>query len=189
MRIALLAWIRHQQTPFKNISASPSTMPSINWKRHTQIFNKYKTYSTQSQCTYKNAQTGEPIRHVINNTQVPLYKRAIFLNKKLQSLIYLPNTYTTKNSYEVAQELHNKQFNEQNRTITLDIKHLYFNLPTKNFLRITEFCFNRSNHDPVIIEQDLYLLKKSYNKTISNKITSSTSPIKALLWVQPYLAH
>jgi hypothetical protein len=46
----------------------------------------------------KTHKEGEPIRPVINNTQALSYKLAKFLNKKLRSLIDLPNTYTTKNS-------------------------------------------------------------------------------------------
>jgi hypothetical protein len=45
--------------------------------------------------------------------------------------------YTTKNSYEIAQELNNIQIN--NRMITLDIKDLYVNLPIQNILNITKF--------------------------------------------------
>jgi hypothetical protein len=43
--------------------------------------------------------------------------------------------------------------------ITLDIKDLYVNLPTKNILHITEIWLNRRNHDPVITEKVPYLLK------------------------------
>jgi hypothetical protein len=43
--------------------------------------------------------------------------------------------------------------------ITLDIKDLYVNLPTKNLLHITEFWLNGCNHDPVTTEHILYLLK------------------------------
>ena len=40
----------------------------------------------------------KPIGPVINNMQAPSYRTAKFLNIKLQSLIQLSNTYTTKNS-------------------------------------------------------------------------------------------
>ena len=43
--------------------------------------------------------------------------------------------------------------------ITLDIKDLYVNLPTKNVLHITEIWLNRRNHDHVIAEKVPYLLK------------------------------
>ena len=56
-----------------------------------------------------------PIRPVINNIQVPSYKLAKHLNKKLKQLIILPYTYATKNSKEVAQELSNIQINEQQK--------------------------------------------------------------------------
>jgi len=89
----------------------------------------------------------QPIRPVINNMQAPSYKVAKFLNKKLQNLICLPNTYTIKNSLELVIELNNIQVNENNRIITLDIKYLYVNFPTKNIHRITEFWLNKGNQD------------------------------------------
>jgi hypothetical protein len=101
----------------------------------------------------------EPIRAVVNNTQAPSYKAAKFLNKKLQNLIYLPDTHTTKNSHEIAQELNNIQINEDNRIITLDIKGLYVNLPIKYILLITEFWLNKCNQDCVTTEQTLHLLE------------------------------
>jgi hypothetical protein len=64
----------------------------------------------------------EPVRLVVNNVQAPSYKIAKYLNKRLNNLINLPNTYTVKNSYEIAQELNNIQVNKHNRMITLDIK-------------------------------------------------------------------
>jgi len=87
----------------------------------------------------------QPIRPVINNMQAPSYKAAKFLNRKLQNLIFLPNTHTIKNSLELEIELNNIQINENNRIITLDIKDLYVNLPTKNILRITAFWLNKGN--------------------------------------------
>jgi len=107
----------------------------------------------------KRHKEGELIRPVINSKQAPPNKLAKFLNKKLLSLIDLPNTYTAKNSNEVAQNLHNIQINEHNMMITLDIKDLHVNLPTKNILHITKFWLNRCNHDPVTTEYILYSLK------------------------------
>ena len=73
-------------------------------------------------------------------------------------MICLPNTYTIKNSIELATELKNVQLKENNRIITLDIKDLYVNLPTKNILRITEFWLNKNNQDSTTTHQTLYLL-------------------------------
>jgi hypothetical protein len=64
----------------------------------------------------------KPIRPVVNNIRTPAYKLAKLLNKILQSLTKLPNTYITKTSHEVAQELHNIQTDRNCRLITLDIK-------------------------------------------------------------------
>jgi len=43
--------------------------------------------------------------------------------------------------------------------ISLDIKDLYVNLPTKNILHTTAFWLSRNNNDQVIIDQTLHLLK------------------------------
>jgi len=48
------------------------------------------------------------------------YKIAKFLNKRLNDLINLPYTYTTKKSYETPQEMSNIQISTHNRMITLD---------------------------------------------------------------------
>jgi hypothetical protein len=101
----------------------------------------------------------EPIRPVINNIQELSYRIAKFLNRKLQNLIQLPNTYITKNSLEVAQELHNIKINKNNRIFKLDIKDLYANLPIKNIIRITELWLNKHNNDRATTEQVLYLLE------------------------------
>jgi hypothetical protein len=77
----------------------------------------------------KTHKENERFRPVINNTQAPSYKTAKHLNKKLNNLMDLPYTYTTKNSQEVADELKRIQINEHIKIITLDIKDLYVSLP------------------------------------------------------------
>jgi hypothetical protein len=132
----------------------------------------------------------QPTRPVINNTQASPYKAAKFLNKKLQNLIFLPDTYTTKNSHELVLELNNIQTNENNRIITLDIKDLYVNLSIKNILRITEFWLNKGNQDRVTTQQTLYLLEvilkqnyfQYYNQFYQpNKGIAMGSPISGML--------
>ena len=101
----------------------------------------------------------EPTRPVVNNKQAPFYKIAKYVNKSLNNLINLPYMYTTKNSYEIAQELNNIQTNKQNRMITLDIKVLYVYLTIQNILHVTKFWLNKHNNVNMITEQTLYLLK------------------------------
>jgi len=110
--------------------------------------------------------------------------------RNLWNLICLPNTYTIKNSLELAIELNNIQINENNRIITLDIKDLYGNLPTKNFLHITEFWLNKGNQDQLTIHQTLYLLetilKQNYFQHNNqfyqpNKGIAMGSPISGML--------
>jgi hypothetical protein len=65
----------------------------------------------------KTHKENEPIRPVVNNKQVPSYKNSKYLNKKLNNLIYLPYTFTTNNSQEIAQELNNIQLNKHNKIV------------------------------------------------------------------------
>jgi len=60
----------------------------------------------------KTHKENRPIRPVINNTTAPSYRIAKHINKKLYSLLNLPNIYTAKNSQEVAIELTNTKINE-----------------------------------------------------------------------------
>jgi hypothetical protein len=55
----------------------------------------------------KTHKENDPMRPVVNNAHEPSYKFAKYLNKRLNNLINLLYTYTTKNSYEMAQELNN----------------------------------------------------------------------------------
>ena len=66
-----------------------------------------------------------PIRPVRNSRHAPAYKTAKLLNKKLLNLVNLPNTFITKNSHEVAQDLHNIQLHSNKRLISLDIKPIH----------------------------------------------------------------
>ena len=81
-------------------------------------------------------------------------------------LVCFPNTHTTKNSYEIAQELKNIHIKENNWMITLDIKDLYVNVHTQNILHIHEFLLNKHNQDKTTTGQILQLrgviLKQNY---------------------------
>ena len=70
----------------------------------------------------------------------------------------MPNTYNTKNSYQVARDLHNIQINDNYKTISLGIKDLYVNLPVQNILNITKFWLNANNQNQAIIDDILHLL-------------------------------
>ena len=87
----------------------------------------------------KTRKEGAPFRPVINSQDAPSYKNAKLLNKKLQNLVKLPNTFITKNSHEGAQDVLNIQLHSNNRLISLDIKDLFTKLPIKNILHITGF--------------------------------------------------
>ena len=88
------------------------------------------------------------IRPVINNTQAPSYKAAKHLNRRLNKLIDLPYTYTTKNSNEIAQELNNNHITNHHKMTNLDIKDIYVNLPIQNILNTTKFWLNKTMKPP-----------------------------------------
>jgi hypothetical protein len=94
----------------------------------------------------KTRKENEPIRPVVNNTHAPVYKTAKYLIKKLNNLINLAYTYTTKNAHEVAEELKTMHIGEHMKIITLDITDLYGNLPIQGNLQTTKFWLNKHNN-------------------------------------------
>ena len=74
--------------------------------------------------------------------------------------------YTTKNSYEIAQELNSIKISKHNRMITLGIKHLSVNLPIQNILHITKVWLNKHNNISTMTEQTLYILKVILKKEL-----------------------
>jgi hypothetical protein len=90
---------------------------------------------------------------------VPSYKTAKYLNKNLNNLINLPYTYTTKNSYEVAEELKTIHIDEHMKIVTLDIRDLCVNLPIQGILQTTKCWLSKHNHTNTTIEQTLQLLE------------------------------
>jgi hypothetical protein len=138
----------------------------------------------------KTHKEGVTIWPVINSRHAPSYKTAKLLNKKLLSLVNLPNTFITKNSHEVAQDVHNIQLHSSNRLISLDIKDLFTNLSIKNILHTTAFWLSKNDNDRMLIEQTLHLLKTVLEQNYfqhnnkfyqSNKNITMGSPISSTL--------
>ena len=73
----------------------------------------------------------EPIGPVVYNTLATSYKNTEYFNYMLNNLINLPYTYTTKNSFEITQELNIIQIIKRNKMISLHVKYLYINLPVQ----------------------------------------------------------
>ena len=72
-------------------------------------------------------------------------------------MIQLPYTYATRNSNEVAHDLHNTQINDQHKIITLDIKDLFVKLSIQNAIHITKFLLHKHNIQNKIIKETLEL--------------------------------
>jgi hypothetical protein len=99
------------------------------------------------------------IRPVVNYTQAPVYKTAKYLAKKLNTLIQLPYTYTTKNVQEIAEELKTINIDEHMKMTTLDIKDMYVNLPIPGILQTTKLWLNKNNNTETTTKQTLKLLE------------------------------
>jgi hypothetical protein len=87
----------------------------IEKERSKYLINK-KPSAPKLNAYIKTHKEGTPIRPVINSIQAPSYKLAKYLNKILQNMLNLPNTYNIKNSKEVTQELLNTQIQDHHRT-------------------------------------------------------------------------
>jgi len=84
---------------------------------------------------------------------------AKFLNNRIKDYVNLPNAYTTINSYEIVQELHNIHITENHKIITLYTKDLYVNLPKKGIIQTTKFWLDKNSKNKAISEQIIHLLK------------------------------
>jgi hypothetical protein len=73
--------------------------------KHAQKYpDKRKTSGSKLNVYIKTHKENKPIRPIVNNTHAPAYKTAKYLNKKLNSLINLPHTYTTKKTQKKWQK-------------------------------------------------------------------------------------
>jgi hypothetical protein len=115
---------------------------SKNARKYSYLIN-IKPTAPRINAYIKTHKENKPIRPVIDNTQAPSYKIAKFLNNRMKHYVNLPNTYTTKYPYEIAQELHNICIAENHKIITLDIKDLY--VPKKGIIQITKFWLDKNN--------------------------------------------
>ena len=130
-----------------------------NRQGQTKIFITNKTTAPTLNALIKIHKDNEPIRPEINNIQAPSYRLAKHFNKKLNQMIHLPYTYGTRNSKEVAQDLHNIEIRNQLKILTLDIKDLYVNLPIQNIVNITKCLLHKHNNQHIIFTQTLELIK------------------------------
>ena len=125
--------------------------------KHKYIINMKPT-TPQLKANIKTHKEGMPIRPVINNINAPAYNLAKLLNKQMHILLPLPNTYTVKNSNEIAQEIIKIPINEQTRMITLDIKDMYVNLPTEGILRAAKTSLQKTTYSLEMNKQIMILL-------------------------------
>jgi hypothetical protein len=99
----------------KQIQQALQTCNSLIEKNRLKYLINIKPIAPNLNAYIKTLKEGAPIHPVINSLHAPSYKSAKLLNRKLSSLINLPNTFITKNSQEVAQDLNNVQLNDNNK--------------------------------------------------------------------------
>jgi hypothetical protein len=128
----------------------------------------------------------KPIRPVINNTQAPAYKIAKYINKKVQHLLSLPNNYNTKNSYGIAEELNKIRINENSRTVTLDIKDLYVNLPLNGIMHATKYWLGKNNNGKDVIKQLLNMIDTVIQQNYFQYKDTFYQPVKVKQWGHHY---
>ena len=143
----------------KQIQQTIKNTDSIIDKRTCKYLTNIKPAAPKLNVYLKTHKENQPIPPVINSMQAPAYKAARYINKTLQDLINLPNTYNTKNSQELAEELTKLQINEKMKMLTLDIKDTYVNLPIEGIMQTTRFWLNKnSNNNKQLKEQTLNII-------------------------------
>jgi hypothetical protein len=86
-----------------------------------------------------------PIRPVVNNRTAPSHKIAKKLNHILNMHLHLGNSFNTQNSITLANDLAKLTINDRHKLLTLDIKDLYVNIPTKETINITRTQLMKHN--------------------------------------------
>jgi hypothetical protein len=133
-----------------------------------------------------------PIRPVINNINAPACNLAKLLNQQLHILLPLPNTYTVKNTNEIAQEIIKIPINEQIRMMTLDIKDMYVKLPTEGILRAAKTGLKKTANSLQINKQVMILLSIIMEQNYFQYNKQCYKPQKGIAMVSPvsgYLAE
>jgi hypothetical protein len=126
---------------------------------HQKFLTQMKPAAPELNAYIKTHKPNHPIRPVINNIKAPAYKTARYLNKTINNHITLPNTYSIRNTADIAAELILLQLNKQHRLMTLDIKDLYVNITLPSIMNSTDYWFRTQNQPKTIINQTLQLIQ------------------------------
>ena len=140
--------------------------------------------------------TGAPIRPVINWRNVPAYKLAKMLTKKLQMHIPLLFTFNVKNSVQLMDEILSIPFDPNLQFVSFDINNMYSNVPTSDIEQIIEFICNQQftdglikqelvNMSKIIIEQNYFKFdNRYYSQENGLAMGSPTSSIFSEIYLQ-----
>jgi len=100
-------------------------------------------------------------------------------------LIKLPNNYSAKYSYEIAEELNKIKINENSRIITLDIKDLYVNLPLNGIMQATKYWLDKNKNSKDIMEQLLNIIKTVIQQNYFQYKDTFYQPVKGIAMGSP----
>jgi retron-type reverse transcriptase len=112
-------------------------------------------------------------------------------------MLNLPNLYTVTCSTDIAQKLTQLPYKHNYRLLTLDIKDLYINIPTKEIIHITHTILQYNHTERTLQQQTLLTLKVilqqnyfQHNSTICQptKGVAMGSPISRLI-AEIFLQH
>jgi hypothetical protein len=146
-------FFRHRAATVINQIAHTSNN-NMQHKRHQYILSGIRDKLQENNLTTARADKSKAMA-----IKAPAYKTARYLNKTINNYITLPNTYSTRNTADVAAELILLHLNEQHRLMTLDIKDLYVNITLPSIMNSTYHWFRNQNQPKTIIDQILQLMQ------------------------------
>jgi hypothetical protein len=81
---------------------------------------------------------GAPIRPIVNWKNVPAYKLAKLLARKLHTYIPLPYTFNVENTMQLINDLTELPYGHNIKFASLDISNIYSNVPIKEMITALE---------------------------------------------------
>jgi thermostable 8-oxoguanine DNA glycosylase len=104
-----------------------------------------------------------PIRPVINSIYAPTHKLAKYVHQKLHDLLNLKYEYII-NTRHLADNIKKLKLKPDHKTLTMDIKDLYVNLPINQTLNITKKLLQNNRVDEHALKEIMSILTLIMNQ-------------------------
>lgn len=101
-----------------------------------------------------------PIRPLVNFMPSPAYRVAKKLDKIIRNEIVLENSHSIKNSFELIDELKNKEIKGNHKLVSFDIVNLYTNIPVHETISILQENLQKNSKLSVKALDELIILTK-----------------------------